>query len=50
MFSCKNHVGIATASMAGFLRCDTMTDAAAHDGGLLGAVLNRETNIPGNFA
>lgn len=40
MFGYKNHVGIDRAF--GFLRRYTVTHAAAHDGGQLGAVLDRD--------
>lgn len=40
VFGYKNHIGIDRAF--GFLRCYTVTHAAAYDGGQLGAVLDRD--------
>lgn len=40
VFGYKNHIGIDRAH--GFLRRYTVTNAAAYDGGQLGAVLDRD--------
>jgi IS5 family transposase len=48
VFGYKNHLGIDRAH--GFVRRYTVTDAAAHDGGQLGAVLDRDNTASSVWA